>query len=82
MSKKSCYICDKVLVKPDLTEVDSDSLCVGIGICVPDYRMLISPWTSSGFCLEVHNFNSTLDEWIPVGYCFPKYCPNCGRRLF
>ena len=64
----------------ELTDENDSSSC-GVGHTVQDLRYMISSGHGEPVRIEIDRWNSNVHEWITVGKYYPKYCPECGRRL-
>ena len=80
MSDKGCCFCDNACINSKLTdENDYSSTC--IGKCVKGYRFMLSSGYGKPVRIELEYFNDNFQRWLTYGYYFPKYCPECGRKL-
>ena len=74
---------EEEMMDPDSTELtdenDSSSCCVGD--CVKDVRFMISSGYGEPVRIDIDKFLELRQEWVTVGKYYPKYCPECGRRL-
>ena len=71
------------LMDPFNTELtdENDSSSCGVGHTVQDLRYMISSGHGEPVRIEIDRWNSNVHEWVTVGKYYPKYCPECGRRL-
>lgn len=60
-------------------ENDSSSCCVGRAST--DFRFMLSSGYGEPLRIEMDKWNNQREEWVTVGKYYPKYCPECGRRL-
>ena len=74
---------EKELMDPFATELtdenDSSSCCVGTSH--NNTRLMISSGYGEPVRIEIDKFFEDYQEWHTVGKYYPKYCPECGRRL-
>lgn len=64
-----------------LTDKNDFSSC-SVGHCYDKHRrFMISSGNGMPVKLEFEMFDSSNDGWYPLGVYYPKFCPECGRRL-
>ena len=64
-----------------LTDKNDFSSC-SVGHCYDKHRrFMISSGNGVPVKLEFEMFDSSRDGWYPLGVYYPKFCPECGRRL-
>ena len=68
---------------PFVTELtdENDSSSCGVGFSSTNIRFMISSGHGEPVRIEIDRWSDTLREWHTVGKYYPKYCPECGRRL-
>lgn len=74
---------DEELMDPFATELtdDNDFSSCGVGESSMGTRFMISSGNGEPVRLEIDKFFEDYQEWYTVGKYYPKYCPECGRRL-
>ena len=90
MNKQYCKFCFNARIyEPDeddlydpnpLTDENDSSSC-GVGHSGAGVRMMISSGYGEPVRIEADKFIELRQEWITVAKYYPKYCPECGRRL-
>lgn len=75
----SCKMCLNAHVDPELTN-DNDLSCFTIGKCTDSYRLMFRSGDGrpTGILFEEWNRDR---GWHTLGFYWPNFCPNCGRRL-
>ena len=74
---------DEELMDPYTTPLDDDtdlSSCT-IGASCEDVRLMITSGGGEPVRIELDKFLNNIKEWHTFGKYYPKYCPECGRRL-
>ena len=64
----------------ELTDENDSSSC-GVGHTAKHLRYMISSGHGEPVRIEIDEFIDMYQEWHTVGKYYPKYCPECGRRL-
>lgn len=64
----------------ELTDENDSSSC-GVGHSSMGTRFMISSGYGEPVRIEIDKFLELRQEWVTVGKYYPKYCPECGRRL-
>ena len=74
---------EEMMMDPFNTELtdENDSSSCGVGHCCTDIRFMISSGHGDPVRIEIDKFYDELQEWHTIGKYYPKYCPECGRRL-
>ena len=74
---------EEELMDPSATELtdENDSSSCGVGFSSTNVRFMISSGHGEPVRIEIDRWSDTLREWTTVGKYYPKYCPECGRRL-
>ena len=74
---------DEELMDPSITELtdENDSSSCGVGKSSMGTRFMISSGDGEPVRIEIDKFLELRQEWVTVGKYYPKYCPECGRRL-
>lgn len=70
-------------MNPFITELtdENDSSSCGVGESSMGTRFMISSGYGEPVRIEIDKFLELTQEWVTVGKYYPKYCPECGRRL-
>ena len=74
---------EEELMNPFATELtdENDSSSCGVGTSSASTRFMISSGYGEPVRIEIDKFIELRQEWVTVGKYYPKYCPECGRRL-
>ena len=64
----------------ELTDENDSSSC-GVGQGTSEFRMMISSGHREPVRVEVDRWSIHMQQWVTVAKYYPKYCPECGRRL-
>ena len=75
---------DEELMDPFATELtdENDSSSCGVGHCFTrNRRFMINSGNGQPVNIEFEEWTEKMPEWHRVGIYYPKYCPECGRRL-
>ena len=75
---------DEELMNPFSTELtdENDSSSCGVGHCFTrNRRFMINSGNGQPVNIEFEEWTEKMPEWHRVGIYYPKYCPECGRRL-
>ena len=74
---------DEELMDPYATELtdENDFSSRGVDFSSTNVRFMISSGHGEPVRIEIDKWSDTLKEWTTVGKYYPKYCPECGRRL-
>ena len=75
----ACKMCFYAHTDPELTS-DNDLSYSTIGECTDSYRLMFRSGDDrpTGILFEEWNRDR---GWQTLGFYWPKFCPNCGRRL-
>jgi hypothetical protein len=60
---------------------DNDSSSHSIGVYEKEKRFMISSGNGEPVRIEFEYWEPQWRQWLPIGKYYPKYCPECGRRL-
>ncbi len=75
-----CRYCDNAKINGELTS-ENDFSSITIGRCEKYTRLMLS---SGGYYndvrIELEEFGP-YDRWITKGIYYPKFCPECGRKI-
>lgn len=68
---------------PFITELtdENDSSSCGVGHACKDYRYMISSGYGEPLRIEIDHWLTERREWITIGKYYPKFCPECGRKI-
>ena len=74
---------DEERMDPFATELtdENDSSSCGVGTSHNNTRFMITSGHGEPVRIEIDKFFEDYQEWHTVGKYYPKYCPECGRRL-
>ena len=74
---------DEELMDPFATELtdENDSSSCSVGTSCNGTRLMITSGHGEPVRIEIDKFFEDYQEWHTVGKYYPKYCPECGRRL-
>lgn len=75
---KPCYICNNALVDDELSS-DNDLAYYGCGNACKGNTIRLASGNRKPVRIEFDEWNK--DHWSTVGIYYPKFCPECGRRL-
>ncbi len=75
----ACHLCENACTNPELTS-DIDLHFSTIGKCEPHYRILFETGRARPTVINFEVLKG--DEMRMVGFYRPRFCPNCGRKLF
>jgi hypothetical protein len=59
---------------------DNDGSSCGIGYSVPNYKIYFNSGMGVPCNIEVSRWHPE-NGWCPVSRYYPKFCPECGRKL-
>lgn len=60
---------------------DNDSSSHSIGVYEKEKRFMISAGNGEPVRIEFEYWEPQWRQWLPIGKYYPKYCPECGRKL-
>ena len=74
---------DEELMDPFATELtdENDSSSCSVGNSSAGTRFMITSGHGEPVRIEIDKFLELRQAWVTVGKYYPKYCPECGRRL-
>ena len=75
---KSCRFCLNARVDDELTDYN-DFSSFSVGYSANKYRTMISAGDGRPVRIETEKWDG--DHWSLVMRYYPKYCPECGRKL-
>lgn len=79
--KKACFFCDNAIINPEL-DSNSDYACKVIGDMPDRYRLCLCTGFGKPTRIEYDVFNDQYGMWCTHGVYYPKYCPECGRKIY
>lgn len=77
---RACGMCNNARIDDSLTD-DNDASFIGIGKCAKGYRIMLCSGWRQPLRIEFEEWHDRTG-WSVIGKYFPKYCPECGRRIF
>lgn len=75
----ACYMCNNAKIDSLLTDENDYSSCT-LGDSAEGVRMMLSSGWNRPLRIEIQEY-IIKDGWCTVGIYFPKFCPNCGRKI-
>lgn len=78
--REPCRMCNSALVS-DYETPETDFQSIGIGFSEPFSRLCIDSGAGKPVRIEFWQWSEKTRCNEMVACYFPKYCPNCGRRL-
>ena len=75
---KPCGFCVNARVDDDLTD-NNDFSSLSVGFSANKYRTMISAGDGKPVRIETEKWDG--DHWSIIMRYYPKYCPECGRKL-
>lgn len=75
-----CYMCDNARLNDDLDD-DTDFGSFTVGKSGKGSRIMIITGWGKPLRITSEKWNETVKRWVTVGIYYPKYCPNCGRKI-
>ena len=60
---------------------ENDSCSIGVGDSCTDRRIHISSGYGEPTRIEFDEWFKDLQRWITTAKYYPKYCPECGRKI-
>ena len=79
--KKACDFCNNALLDDELTH-DTDYACRTIGDMPKRTRLMLCTGWRKPLRIEFEVFNDQYGMWSTGGIYYPKYCPECGRKIY
>ena len=79
-----CRFCDNHRVNQDIeVSEELDFYYMAIGKFEKGHRAMIGKEPYRPLCIEFDFWRDDLKtpQWQLVGYYYPKYCPECGRKI-
>lgn len=76
----ACMMCLNAHVDLELTS-DNDLSFFGVGECEKPYRLMYRTGDARPTAILVEKWNAHRRLWEEIGFYYPKFCLNCGRRL-
>lgn len=46
-----------------------------------NFRMMLSSGAGKPLRIEAEQWSPSVQRWITVGQYYPKFCPECGRKI-
>ena len=74
----ACRLCDNAKINSDLLP-NEDFSSRDMGLNLPGHRIMLS--SGAGLPLRIESEEWNGDSWHMVGKYYPKYCPECGRKI-
>lgn len=79
-NKKYCAFCCNARVESDLND-DNDFSSFSMGCFDPLSRLMLSSGYGKPVRFEVEFWSIYHELWYECGTYYPKFCPECGRKL-
>lgn len=76
-----CYLCDSARLTDDLEDYNDFSSSV-IGSFSHDCRIMLSSGNGKPLRIDIARWNNESQRWVDIGIYYPKYCPECGRKIW
>lgn len=80
----SCKFCANNRTNPEW-ELEEDQVfyAMSVGKSENSTRIMFVKNPNEPLMLEVSRWNDKINpqQWQPVGYYYPKFCPECGRKI-
>lgn len=76
---KICDMCYNARLDDELTD-DNDYSARSIGDSDSNYRMMLCAGNGKPLRIEIEKWVFAAG-WCNIGRYFPKYCPECGRKI-
>ena len=79
-----CRFCENNRTNPEWgLDEEQCSYAMGIGVADPSYRVMFVKDPYRPLLIEFGHWKSDLKppQWLAVAGYFPKYCPECGRKI-
>jgi hypothetical protein len=81
----SCRFCANNRVDPDLAELDEAqcSYAMTRGLTEKGFRIMLNkdPYKPLEITFDYWREDLKPPQWIQVGGYYPKFCPECGRKI-
>lgn len=84
MKQLGCKFCQNNRTNPEWElHEEQCAYAMGIGQSADGYRIMINKQPYWPLCLDFDcwSTNSKTPQWQLVGHYYPKYCPECGRKI-
>lgn len=80
---KYCSKCFNARIDPDneLTDYNDFSSSTIEYNKHDNFRMMLSSGAGKPLRIEAEKWSSSVQQWITVGQYYPKFCPECGRKI-
>ncbi|MDE6020474.1 MAG: hypothetical protein K2H01_05735 [Ruminococcus sp.] len=77
---KPCFMCTNARVDFEFTD-KNDFSSIGVGVSDTGFRMSIDAGFGKPLRIDVSMWDEGLQQNKLVCRYFPKFCPNCGRKI-
>ena len=74
-----CDMCNNAKIDARLTDKNDYSSCI-LGDSAEGLRMMLSSGWGRPLRIELQEYD-VKNGWLTYGIYFPKFCPNCGRKI-
>lgn len=83
LNGKICGYCYNARLEPECTDLsdDNDFSSACIGESSKGFRFMLSSGCGRPVRIELEYWSDSLHMWLTVGHYYPKFCPECGRKL-
>lgn len=79
-AKEHCRWCNNCKVDHHLNE-ENDFHAGTVGDTAPRYQIMIETGNRDSCRIEFNCWDDKTKMWHTVGRYYPKYCPECGRKI-
>lgn len=77
---EKCRWCSSCRTDHNLTN-ENDFHAGTVGMTTPKYQIMIESGNNDAPRIEFNRWNESDQMWHTIGAYYPKYCPECGRKI-